>query len=111
MYLQYRNAHGARHRIAAERIEMERRIQRTRDRGRRYDGSHRETVADTFGQRDDVWRDAVRLKIPKVLSGPAETRLHFVGYAQAAVASDQLVHSFQITFRELDDPSDALRCK
>jgi len=87
---------------------MKRGIQRPRDRGRRYDGGHRKPVPDALGQRDDVRRDAVRLKVPKVLSGPPETRLHLVGNAQAAVAPDQLVHSFQITFRELDDPADAL---
>lgn len=87
---------------------MKRRVQRPRDCGRRYDGGHRETVPDTLGHRHDIRRDAVRLKIPKALAGSAETRLHFVGYAQAAIAPDQLVHPFQIAFRELNDSSDTL---
>lgn len=87
---------------------MKRRIQRPCDLGRRYNGSHRKPISNPFGHCDYVWRDAVRFKIPKMFSGPAKARLHFVGNAQTAVASDQFVCSFQITLRELDHPSDAL---
>lgn len=87
---------------------MKRLVQGPRNRGRRYNGSHGKSVTYTLGHGNDVGRHAVRLEIPKMLPGPAETRLHFVGYAQAAVAPDQLVDSLQITLGELDHSSDTL---
>lgn len=107
-YLQYRLANGARHRIAAERVEVNGRLQGPGDRGRRDDRGHREPVSHALGHRDDVRRDAVRLKTPKVLAGPPEARLHFVRDAQAAVAPDQLVDFFQITLRQMNDTAEAL---
>lgn len=88
---------------------MERRAEGARDRGRRHHGGHRVPVSHALGHGHDVGRDAVRLEVPKVLAGPAEARLHFVRHAHAAVAPDQPVRLFQIAFRELDDPTDALQ--
>lgn len=108
-YLQYRLADGARHRIAAKRVEVKGRLQGPGDRGCRHDGGHREPVSHALGHRHDVRRDAVRLKAPKVFTGPPEARLHFVRHAQAAVAPDQLVGFFQITLGQLNDTAEALR--
>ena len=81
-------ADGTRDRVASVGVEVQRFAEYLRDVRPSDDGAEGEAIADALGHHHDVGLDAVALEAPEVLSCARESRLHFVGDAQSAQATD-----------------------
>ena len=99
---------GARHRVAAERAEvLHAVVERVGDRARRRHRADRMAVAERLAHHDDVGHDALILERPEARAHAAESRLHFVGDADAAGRAHVLVHVRQISRRKDELAADA----
>jgi hypothetical protein len=62
------------------------------------------SVADRFGDGDDVGPDAPLLETPEPMSQAAASDLHLVGDRQSAAGLDGAVDSSKVPVRELHAP-------
>ena len=98
--VEYLQADRAGDRVAAEGVEVFHAVVEGGGDCRCGDNSaQRVSIGDRLAHSDDIGNDAAQLERPEVTADAAEARLHFVGDADAAGSSHDVIGAFEIISR------------